>query len=132
MKRLIALFGSADNCVLVSQAEDSQVNVINTSVNLFKNQQQQQFVLVLCNSIGTPLESKYVDVYPQFWSMNSSYIVVASKSYVYFWNYQSTVDRNSLKKQTYERIIFIDSPNTSVQAKVDDPSIISIGSSVQV
>jgi len=64
--------------------------------------------------------------------MNNSYIVVASKSYVYFWNYQSAVDRNSLKKQTYERIIFIDSPNTIVQAKADDPSIISIGSSIQV
>jgi len=68
MKRLIAIFGGGDNCVLVSQAEDSnsQTNPINTGVNLFKNQQQQQYVLVLCNSIGTPLESKYIDIFPHF------------------------------------------------------------------
>ncbi len=133
MKRLIGIMGNGDNCVLISQADDSNTQTnLSASVTLSKLQQQQQYVLVLCNSIGTPLESKYIDMQPHYWAMNSSHIVVASKSYFYLWNYQAMVDRNSLKRQTFEKTVFIDNPNASIQVKMDDPSIVSIGSSVQV
>ena len=143
MKRLIGVVGGGDHCVLISQAEDpaaatgGTVTVAQTAAasNLalsLKNNVLQQYALVLCNSIGTPLESKYIDIQPLFWCMNSSFIVVASKSYFYLWNYQSNIDRNSLKRQTFERLAFIDNPNVSIQTKLDDPSIISIGSYVNV
>ena len=134
MKRLIGVVGSGDNCVLISQADDSNTQAnLASSMTLTKNQQQQQqYVLVLCNSIGTPLESKYIDFQPNYWAMNSSHIVVASKSYFYIWNYQTMVDRNSLKKQTFEKLVFIDNPNAQVQVKSDDLSTISIGHNIQV
>lgn len=134
MKRLIGVIGSGDNCVLISQADDSttQTNLAASATISKLQQQQQQYVLVLCNSIGTPLESKYIDIQPLYWAMNSSHIVVASKSYFYLWNYQAMVDRNSLKRTTTEKIVYIDNPNASVQMKSDDPSIVSIGSAIQV
>ena len=133
MKRLIGVCGGGDNCVLISQADDSAVNSSATTSTMTQSQKNiVQYALVLCNSIGTPLESKYIDIQPQFWSMNASYLVVASKSYFYLWNFQSMVDRNSLKKQTFEKLVFIDNPNASIQTKLDDPSIISVGSSVMV
>ena len=64
--------------------------------------------------------------------MNSSYIVVASRSYFYIWNFQSMVDRNSLKKQSFEKLVFIDNPNNSIQMKTDDPAIVAIGPNLQV
>lgn len=134
MKRLIGIVGSGDNCVLISQADDSiaQTNLA-ASMTLSKAQlQQQQYVLVLCNSIGTPLESKYIDFQPIYWAMNSTHIVVASKSYFYMWNFQSMIDRNSLKKQTFEKVVFVDNPNSALQIKSDDASIISIGHNIQV
>jgi hypothetical protein len=134
MKRLIGVVGGGDHCVLISQAEDisnKQTTSVYSSISL-NAKSQQQYVLVLCNSIGTPLESKYIDIQSLFWGMNSSYIVVASKSYFYIWNFHSMVDRNNLKRQTFEKLAFIDNPNNSVQVKNDDPSIISVGPSVLV
>ena len=64
--------------------------------------------------------------------MNATHIVVASKSYFYMWNYQSMVDRNSLKKQSFEKLVFIDQLNAQVQLKTEDPAIVAIGPSLQV
>jgi len=143
MKRLLAVAGGGDHCLLISQAEDSpaatagtttitQTQAASSAALSLKPNLLQQYALVLCNSIGTPLESKYIDIEPLFWCMNSTHVVVASRSYFYLWNYQSNVDRESLKRQTFERLAFIDSPNNSVQVKLEDPSIVSIGSQVLV
>lgn len=138
MKRLLGVVGGGDHCVLISQSDDtsstgSSIATAAASTNQALSTKNpnvlQQYALVLCNAIGTPLETKYIDIQPLFWSMNSTHIIVASKSYFYLWNFQSNIDRNSLKKQTFERLAFIENPNNSVQMKSDDPSIISIGSS---
>jgi hypothetical protein len=136
MKRLLGIVGGGDNCALISQAEDSASSstTVKTSINQSPNKinHQTQYAIVLCNSIGTPLEYKYIDFQPKFWDMNSSYIVVASRSYFYIWNFQSMVDRNSLKKQSFEKLVFIDNPNNSIQMKTDDPAIVAIGPNLQV
>lgn len=48
-----------------------------------------QFVLVLCNSIGTPLDSKYIDLDPQYVSMTKTHIVAASKEAFYSWQFKN-------------------------------------------
>ena len=142
MKNLLGIVGGGDNCVLVSQADDSSSTLgqssaaaavsTNLAVNSSKTNHQTQYAVVLCNSIGTPIEYKYIDFQPQYWAMNSSHIVVASKSYFYIWNYQSMVDRNSLKKQSFEKLVFIDNLNAAVQMKTDDAAIVAIGPALQV
>jgi hypothetical protein len=92
----------------------------------------QQYAIVLCNAIGTPLETKYIDIQPLFWAMSSTHVIVASKSYFYLWNFHSNVDRSSLKKQTFEKLAFIDNPNSGIQTKADDPSLVSVGASSMV
>jgi hypothetical protein len=144
MKNLLGIVGAGDNCALVSQAEDSSsslgqssaANAVSASmaVNSTNTTHQTQYAVVLCNSIGTPLEYKYIDFAPQYWAMNSTHIVVASRSYFYLWNYQSMVDRGSLKKQqqAFEKLVFIDNPNMSVQMKTDDLAIVAIGPASKV
>lgn len=141
MKNLLGIIGAGDNCILISQAEDSGSSTMGQSAAAGQvsaslavsgaRQHQVQYAIVLCNSIGTPLEYKYIDFQPQFWSMNATHVLVASKSYFYLWNYQSMVDRNSIKKQTSEKLVFIDNPNVSVQMKSDDSAIVAIGPSLQ-
>ena len=48
-----------------------------------------QFVLVLCNSIGTPLDSKYIDLDPMYVSMTKTHIVAASKEAFYVWQFKN-------------------------------------------
>ncbi len=141
MKNLIGIVGGGDNCALISQAEETGNTIgqsaaaalLTTNIqNAAKSTTQVQYAIVLCNSIGTPIEYKYVDFHPTYWCMNSAYIVVASKAYFYIWNYQAMVDSNSLKKQSFERLVFIDNPNSAVQLKTDDSSIVAVGPSIQV
>ena len=142
MKSLLGVVGGGDNCALISQADDSTSSLGQSSaavavssslaVNSNRISHQTQYAIVLCNSIGTPIEYKYIDFQPVYWAMNATHIVVASKSYFYMWNYQSMVDRNSLKKQSFEKLVFIDQLNAQVQLKTEDPAIVAIGPSLQV
>ena len=48
-----------------------------------------QYVLVLCNAIGTPLDSKYIDIEPAFVTMTKTHIVAASKEAFYTWQFKN-------------------------------------------
>ena len=139
MKNLLSISGAGDHCILIAQGDDSSSHGQSTTASALaarltnpKLTHQVQYAIVLCNSIGTPLEHKYIDFQPVYWSMNNTHILVSSKSYLYLWNYMSMVDRNLLKKQSFEKLAFIDSPNVSVQMKSDDTAIIAVGPSLQV
>lgn len=136
MKNLMGIIASSNHCALISQADDSVSQSANAIVEPSDQKgvvnHQIQYALVLCNMIGTPLEFKYIDFEPQHWVMNPTHIVVASKSYFYLWNYAASIDRTNLKKQAFERLVFIDNPNVSVQMKTEDPAIVAIGPSIQV
>ncbi len=86
-----------DYCALLNRTDEEQQQSNNNGNKTY------QYILVLCNAIGAPLESKYIDIEPVFSYMNASHIIVASRSYFYFWNYQSLMDHTSLKRQTIEK-----------------------------
>lgn len=135
MKNLLGVVASNDHCALISQADDSSSQSVGGGDDGDPKgivQHQIHYALVLCNLIGTPLEYKYIDFEPQHWVMNPTHIVVASKSYFYLWNYAASIDRTNIKKQAFERLVFIDNPNVSVQMKTEDPAIVAIGPSLQV
>lgn len=54
-----------------------------------------QYLLQLCNGIGTPVDFKYVDVEPLHVDMNSSHVIIASREAFYLWNY--SVPRKSAR-----------------------------------
>ncbi|PKU37548.1 wd repeat-containing protein hypothetical protein [Limosa lapponica baueri] len=47
-----------------------------------------KYVLVLCNSIGTPLDPKYIDIGPLFVTMTKTHVIAASKEAFYIWQYR--------------------------------------------
>lgn len=94
--RLIDIKAYGEHCVLVTKADDSN-----------------QYVVILCNSIGSPLENKYIDITPNFLFMNKQYIIVASDTTIYVWQFTSTMakfaDLNpSINVEGREFTIFID------------------------
>jgi len=54
---------------------------------------QQPFVIILCNSIGTPLDFKYIDVAPAYVAMTASHVVVASRAAFYMWQFKNIKQR---------------------------------------
>jgi len=50
-------------------------------------------VIYLCNSIGTPLDSKYIDLAPSYVAMTTSHVVVASTEAFYMWQFKNVKQR---------------------------------------
>ena len=71
-----------------------------------------QYVLVLCNSIGTPLDSKYIEMDPVYLTMTKTHIVAASKEAFYTWQFKnpkklSTLEVAGRRKTGSERYIWV-------------------------
>lgn len=47
----------------------------------------------LCNSIGTIIESKQVNLDSNIYSMSKTHIIVCSEHYMYMWQYKSQTSR---------------------------------------
>ena len=56
-----------------------------------------QYVLVLCNAIGTPLDSKYIDIEPIYTCMTKTHIVAACKEAFYTWQFKNIKKLASLE-----------------------------------
>lgn len=55
--------GAGDYAVLATKAEDNY----------------NQYVLILCNAIGSPIESKYINIEPLYIHMNTTHVVACSE-----------------------------------------------------
>jgi WD repeat-containing protein 35 len=75
MSRLQKIIACGEYCVLVAK------DTTNTAVD--------QWLLVLCNAVGCPIDSKTVTIEPKHAEMNKTHIIVASDDVVYFWQYRS-------------------------------------------
>ncbi|XP_060089548.1 WD repeat-containing protein 35 isoform X2 [Heteronotia binoei] len=100
VKSLISITTCGDFCILATKADESQ----------------PQYVLVLCNSIGTPLDPKYIDIAPLFVTMTKTQVIVASKEAFYIWQYRvakklTAMEINQVartRKEGRERICHVD------------------------
>lgn len=67
LKGLIDIKGSNDCCVLISLFETDQ------------------WKLELCNSIGSPLDTKIISIEPKYNCMTKTHISIGNSDYVYLW-----------------------------------------------
>uniref|UniRef100_A0A671LLG5 WD repeat domain 35 n=1 Tax=Sinocyclocheilus anshuiensis TaxID=1608454 RepID=A0A671LLG5_9TELE len=75
-----------------------------------------QYVLVLCNSIGTPQDSTCIDIDPLFVTMTKTHVIAASKEAFYVWQYRVAKKLTALeinqvaktRKEGRERVFHID------------------------
>ncbi|KAM3874430.1 WD repeat-containing protein 35-like [Diretmus argenteus] len=101
VKSLMSITTLGDFCILATKADETH----------------RQYVLVLCNSIGTPLDSKYIDIDPLFVTMTKTHVIAASKEAFYTWQYRVAKKLTALeinqvtrtRKEGRERVYHIDS-----------------------
>ncbi|XP_024603589.1 WD repeat-containing protein 35 isoform X3 [Neophocaena asiaeorientalis asiaeorientalis] len=112
VKSLISITTCGDFCILATKADENH----------------PQFVLVLCNSIGTPLDPKYIDLVPLFVTMTKTHVIAASKEAFYTWQYRvakklTALEINQItrsRKEGRERIYHVDdTPSGSVDGVLD-------------
>ncbi|XP_023129975.2 WD repeat-containing protein 35 isoform X1 [Amphiprion ocellaris] len=113
VKSLISITTSGDFCILASKADDTQPQ---EDAEL-ESGNHARYVLILCNSIGTPLDSKYIEIDPIFVTMTKTHVIAASKEAFYLWQYRVAKKLTALeinqvtrtKKEGRERFYHIDS-----------------------
>ncbi|XP_068420229.1 WD repeat-containing protein 35 [Eschrichtius robustus] len=112
VKSLISITTCGDFCILATKTDENH----------------PQFVLVLCNSIGTPLDPKYIDLVPLFVTMTKTHVIAASKEAFYTWQYRvakklTALEINQItrsRKEGRERIYHVDdTPSGSVDGVLD-------------
>jgi len=79
IKHVTHIRSSDEYCVLVTKADDSS----------------GQYIIIVCNDIGSPVDSKYLHIEPLHVAMTNSHVVVASEDVVYIWMYRNSVTKQS-------------------------------------
>jgi len=75
MRRLQRIVAFDEYCILISKVEDSAVD---------------QWMLVLSNAVGCPLDQKIINIEPKFVTMNKTHLILANEEVVYYWQYRTT------------------------------------------
>eukprot|EP01006_Ploeotia_vitrea_P054301 TRINITY_DN67870_c2_g4_i1.p1 TRINITY_DN67870_c2_g4~~TRINITY_DN67870_c2_g4_i1.p1 ORF type:complete len:1236 (-),score=168.86 TRINITY_DN67870_c2_g4_i1:194-3901(-) len=107
VKRLLHVKAAGDNCVLVTKTEDMA----------------GQHIVILCNEIGSPVDSKYIDMECLYVAMTATHVIVCSEEMIYVWQYRSLLTTKSdmvdphylaglgsniLRKDSRERLFHVD------------------------
>ncbi|XP_060781150.1 WD repeat-containing protein 35 [Neoarius graeffei] len=111
VKSLMSVTTCGDFCILATKADDSH-----PQEDVDADTATATYVLVLCNSIGTPLDSKYIDIDPLFVTMTKTHVIAASKEAFYVWQYRVAKKLTALeinqvaktRKEGRERVYHID------------------------
>ena len=77
VKNLCAIKTNGEFSVLISKLDDVS----------------GQHIIVLCNSIGNPIDSKYINIEPNFVYMTKTHVILCSNEHVYIWQYRNQTSR---------------------------------------
>lgn len=62
---------------------------------LLQGENTGEHILILCNTIGSPVDSKSIDIEPKYLAMTETHVVAASDDVVYVWQFNAAVRRRS-------------------------------------
>eukprot|EP00164_Ancoracysta_twista_P003121 GFYU01004159.1.p1 GENE.GFYU01004159.1~~GFYU01004159.1.p1 ORF type:complete len:1174 (+),score=402.74 GFYU01004159.1:102-3623(+) len=114
VKKLLMIRAHGDHCVLATKADDNS----------------GQYILIVCNAIGSPVDSKYIDIEPVYMTMTKYHIIVCSEDTVYVWEFRTRVSKltsieqqeltQAMRTKGRERVFHIDeTPSGSTATSFD-------------
>lgn len=95
----------------------------NCVVATHNTEQPHEYLLTLCDTIGSPVDSKIIPIEPKYLIMTDFHVIAASDREVYTWQYRTQVSKltsltadsdNALRrKEGRERIFHVDDPDNA-------------------
>lgn len=115
VKNLIEVVSSGSFCLLTAKVADTN------------------YIAILCNSIGSPVDNRIINIFPEFVTLNETHAIISNKHYVYIWQFRSqqnelnpnhygqNINIDLLKKKLMKEIIFFieDNPNLNDSYNVE-------------
>ncbi|XP_049547434.1 WD repeat-containing protein 35 [Anopheles darlingi] len=128
---IMSMAATNDHCVIAVETKMTGKEFSIVSEGKGKDLMYQ---LLICNSISTTVDSKYLDIRPEFITMNSSHVIVASKDHFLLWHYHtpkgaSTLHAN-LKVKRDRKYHIDDTPALEVLNDLDSKTAQEIPSKV--
>ena len=71
------------------------------------------YLLILSNSIGSPVDNKIINIEPVFIGINSTHVVVSDGHYIYLWQFRGN-DETSTKDKNDDKTIIINGEEISI------------------
>ncbi|XP_017491815.1 PREDICTED: WD repeat-containing protein 35 isoform X1 [Rhagoletis zephyria] len=113
-----------EHCVIAVECLNTNMKDIHVSDTKENNNQTESidkcYQLLLCNSIGTTVDSKYTDMRPNFVGINSGHVTIASFDEVLIWHYntpKSVANLHGAKTRKENRFHIDDTPTGVEMAK---------------
>lgn len=99
LKHLLGVHAApdGDHCLVVTRADDgsaaaSMKGGLVSGLGVAGSAAAGQFLLVLFDAIGSPVETRFLRWRPQHISVTKTHVIAASESTVYVWQYRSGLD----------------------------------------
>ena len=92
VKNLETIAAAGEHCALLTRVES---NGISSNGGDVSGQDQNSHIVILCNAIGSPVDSRYLSIKPHFVCMTRSMVVVADAFFVYRWSFETATGLES-------------------------------------
>lgn len=120
VENVLGIISNNDHCAIA--VETQKIIPKDPNITVENNFKDQMFQLLICNSMSTTVDSKYTDLRPQFITMNSTHVVIASKDHFLIWHYHTPKGSSQLhgfKSRKDKRYHIDDSPSGVVEVLND-------------
>lgn len=120
---VLSMAAYGEHCVIASETH----KIISKDANLIveNNLKDGTYLLSICNSLGTTVDSKYVDIKPQFITMNATHVVIANQSQFLLWQYHTPKSTLHGIKQKKDKRFHVDDNPSGVNEVLSDLDRIS-------
>ncbi|XP_065368949.1 WD repeat-containing protein 35 [Calliphora vicina] len=121
VEHCLAMAACNEHCVLAVECINGTLKDLALTSVERKNADDKLYQLLLCNSIGTTVDSKYTEVCPNFIGINSNYVAIASKDEILLWHYHTPKSASQLHnvKSRKEKRFHIDDTPTGIDLTKD-------------
>ena len=72
------------------------------------------YLLILSNSIGSPVDNKIINIEPIYIGINSTHVVVSDGHYIYLWQFRGTEETSNTKDKNDDKTIIINGEEISI------------------
>ena len=72
------------------------------------------YLLILSNSIGSPVDNKIINIEPNLIGINSTHVVVSDGHYIYLWQFRGTEETANHKDKNDDKTIIINGEEISI------------------
>lgn len=72
------------------------------------------YLLILSNSIGSPVNNKIINIEPLLIAINSTHVVVSDGNYIYLWQFRGTEESSNSKDKNDDKTIIINGEEISI------------------